>query len=154
MLRNIGSPMAGLIIATGRTDVNFYWNIGMLIIFPISVYFGSKYSLSGTATALSLITILSYLPAWKFLYKKLIDASLKEYMMQLVPNLLFSMITSIIVYSILKSFEYSDILSIIVGFFLFVSIYIVITVIFDREMIAYIYKYFCRGINPKRCSQR
>jgi O-antigen/teichoic acid export membrane protein len=150
MLRSIGNPLGGLVIATGRTDLEFYWNIGMLIIFPVFVYIGSKHSLSGTSIALLLMTILTYLPAWKFLYKKIIGISLREYTMQFIPYLLFSIVPSVITYFILKQLGFIYILNVIIGFFLFTSIYIIIIVIFDKGMFIYSYKLFNEFLKSKK----
>ncbi|GHU72190.1 teichuronic acid biosynthesis protein TuaB [Spirochaetia bacterium] len=148
MLRSTGNPLGGLVIATGRTDIEFYWNVGMLIVTPAFIYLGCRYSLTGAAIVQLLIMVLGYIPGWKFLYNKLIGVSLKEYSLQLVPYLLFSSIIAIIIFLFLKLFVFTAIISIVIGFILFALAYIIIIRFFDKEMFKYIY-YSCLKILKK-----
>ena len=46
VLRAHGSPVGGLIVASGKTELNFYWNIIVSIILPAAIYFGSQFDLA------------------------------------------------------------------------------------------------------------
>jgi O-antigen/teichoic acid export membrane protein len=86
LLRAIGNPIGSLVIATGRTDLEFYWNLITLILMPISVIIGAQFSLEGVAISLTITMLVMLFPSWFFLIKKLLRASFKEYLIALIPN--------------------------------------------------------------------
>lgn len=80
ILRSIGSPVGSLFIATGRTDLDFIWNLILLAIFPIFIIVGSYFGVLYVAGSITFCMILLYIPSWKFLINKLTGATLKEYL--------------------------------------------------------------------------
>ena len=80
IFRAIGNPIGSLVIATGRTDIEFIWNIVLLIFMPIVVYIGSMFGVVQVTIALTAAMILLFLPSWYFLVRKMSGATLKEYM--------------------------------------------------------------------------
>lgn len=85
-LRTLGNPVGSLLIALGRTDIGFKWNVIVLLFIPISVLLGSNFGMEGIAIALSLCMVFLFVPAWKFLIYQLTQTPLKKYMMALLPN--------------------------------------------------------------------
>jgi O-antigen/teichoic acid export membrane protein len=85
-LRSTGNPVGSLVIATGRTDLEFYWNIISLLLMPLSIYIGSFYGKEGVAWALSLFVFFSIYPFFKLLITKMIPVSFSEYIKALIPN--------------------------------------------------------------------
>ena len=77
--RAISNPIGSLVVATGRTDVEFIWNIGLLIFIPIVVYIGSMFGVVQVTIALTAAMILLFLPSWYFLVRKMSGATLREY---------------------------------------------------------------------------
>ncbi|MBC8303662.1 MAG: MOP flippase family protein [Pelagibacterales bacterium] len=82
--RALGNPIGSLVIATGRTDVEFVWNVMLLILMPIAVYVGSMFGIVHVTVALTSTMILLLLPSWYFLVRKLCGATLKEYLNAIV----------------------------------------------------------------------
>ena len=80
LFRAILNPIGSLVVATGRTDIEFVWNIVLLILMPIVVYVGSLFGIVEVTIALTTAMILLFLPSWYFLVRKLCGATLKEYM--------------------------------------------------------------------------
>jgi PST family polysaccharide transporter/teichuronic acid exporter len=93
IFRAIGNPIGSLVVATGRTDIEFIWNIALLILMPIFVYVGSMFGIVEVTIALTLAMILLFLPCWHFLVRKLCGATLKEYIISIV-SLNFSFFTN------------------------------------------------------------
>ena len=87
LFRAIGNPVGSLVIATGRTDLEFYWNVINLIIMPVSVIIGAQYSLEAVAISISIAMIIMLIPNWYFLINKLTNATLKEYLKALIPSI-------------------------------------------------------------------
>ncbi len=88
-LRALGNPVGSLLIALGRTDIGFQWNLMVLFITPIMVYAGSFFGTMGVAISLTICMILLFIPAWRFMIYSVTGISLKEYMNALIPNLQF-----------------------------------------------------------------
>ncbi len=82
--RALGNPVGSLVIATGRTDIEFLWNVVLLLIMPIIVYVGSTFGITHVTIALTLFMILLFLPSWYFLIRKMSGATLREYLNAIV----------------------------------------------------------------------
>ena len=79
VFRSIGNPIGSLVIATGRTDIEFLWNTLLLILMPFAVYFGSLFGIVAVTISLTVTMILLFVPSWYFLVRKMTGATLKEY---------------------------------------------------------------------------
>lgn len=88
MLRAIGNPVGALLLAKGRADMGFYWNFGLFLFIPLSVYLGSFKGLTGIAYALLVLQLISIYPAWLLLIKPLCDADFREYFYQIAKPFL------------------------------------------------------------------
>jgi len=77
--RGIGSPIGSLILAKGRVDIGFYWNLALLIYMPMMIFLGSLWGLEGIAWSLVIAFLILQLPGWYFVTFKLTGASLSEY---------------------------------------------------------------------------
>lgn len=85
-MRSVGSAVGSLVVATGRTDLDFYWNIFVLLIVPLAIYVGAQISIEMVALSLVLTMTLLIIPYWKFLTNKLCGARLSEYLNSYVPR--------------------------------------------------------------------
>lgn len=79
IFRAIGNPIGSLVIATGRTDLEFYWNILNLFIMPLFIYVGAKYGIVEVAYSLVVAASVLFIPSWRLLTYKMTGATLKEY---------------------------------------------------------------------------
>jgi O-antigen/teichoic acid export membrane protein len=84
IFRAIGNPIGSLVVATGRTDLEFYWNILNLFIMPIFIYIASQYGIVEVAFSLVLAAFVLFIPSWRLLTYKMTGATLKEYVMAIV----------------------------------------------------------------------
>jgi lipopolysaccharide exporter len=80
MLRSIGNPIGSLLLARGRIELAFRWNLGWLGIFAAAAYAGGQFGAIGMAIALTAIGIVGQLPNWYFLVRPLCGAGLGEYL--------------------------------------------------------------------------
>lgn len=87
IFRVIGNPIGSLLIATGRTDLDFYWNMFTLIVLPIAILIGAQFSIESVALAITIAMFILLVPSWYFMIFKLTGASLKEYLFSLVPKI-------------------------------------------------------------------
>lgn len=86
MLRAIGNPIGSLVIATGRTDLEFKWNVFTLLILPLFIYIGAQFSIEYVAVAIVLGMLLLYIPNWWYLPRQMIGVSLSDYVKNLMPK--------------------------------------------------------------------
>ncbi len=84
IFRAIGNPVGSLVIATGRTNLEFYWNLVTLFVLPIFIYIGSRMGIEAVAWSLSLAMTLLFYPSWKLLINKMTGASFKEYLWAII----------------------------------------------------------------------
>jgi lipopolysaccharide exporter len=98
LLRSTGNPVGSLLMARGRADLSFKWNIVWLFIMPPTIWWGSQFGVSGMAIAMAALSVLSYWPNWYFLVRPLCGAKLGEYSMQMAVPLVLSIIAGMASY--------------------------------------------------------
>lgn len=84
--RSVGSFLGTLITATGRTDVEFYWNLFVLLVSPIVIFIGAQFSVEKVALSLVISMIILFYPSWKLLVYKNCGASFREYLNSYKPR--------------------------------------------------------------------
>ena len=85
-IRSVASLVGSLVVATGRTDLEFYWNIFVLLVTPLAIFIGAQFSVEMVALSLVIAMVILLIPAWKLLINKLCGASLSEYLNSYVPR--------------------------------------------------------------------
>lgn len=85
-IRSVASPVGSLVVATGRTDLEFYWNVFVLLVSPVAIFIGAQFSVEMVALSLVIVMTILLIPAWKLLINKLCGASLSEYLNSYVPR--------------------------------------------------------------------
>jgi O-antigen/teichoic acid export membrane protein len=98
LVRSTGNPVGTLVLAKGRADLSFYWNLGLFFIIPISIYLGSFQGVFGVAIALVALQVLLSIPNWYFLVNRLSEASFTDYFMQIIKPLIISVVSVTIAY--------------------------------------------------------
>ena len=89
IFRSISNAMGSLIVATGRTDLGFNWNLVTLVVLPTAVILGSQFSIEWVAISITLAMILLFIPSWWFLIRKMIDVKLSTYLYCTIPGISF-----------------------------------------------------------------
>lgn len=84
MFRAIGNPVGSLVIATGKTHLEFLWNMITLLVLPIFIYSGSIMGIEEVAWALTLAMAILFIPSWRLLVYKMTGATFKEYLWAIV----------------------------------------------------------------------
>ncbi len=132
MFRAVGNPVGSLILARGKPDVEFYWNVVMLIYIPIWIFVGSFFGLEGVALSLAVSHIILVFIDWLFLVKPMCNAGFIEYHREIIFPLIISLISGLFMYFPLKIADqilFSSILSLFIGSFL----YLLLSYLFNRE---------------------
>lgn len=79
IVRSTANPIGSLTIATGKTHLEFYWNVALLLLMPIAIYLGSLGGIHVLTGVLSVSMVLLIYPFWRFLISNMIDVSFSEY---------------------------------------------------------------------------
>jgi len=79
IFRIIGGNVGNLVVATGRTDLDFNWNIITFFVTPLFVWIGSQFGIVGVAVMMSVSMVFLYIPSYFYLIKKMVNVSLIEY---------------------------------------------------------------------------
>ncbi len=85
-VRSLLNPVGSLLIATGKTKLDFNWNLLILFLVPLSVFLGTLISVNAVAISLSVLAVLLIVPSWYFLIRKLININLIEYIFSTLPR--------------------------------------------------------------------
>lgn len=89
MLRATGNPIGSLLLAKGRADLGFYWNLGLFFIIPTTIYLGSSWDVTGVALSQLLLMIVLIFPGWLLLVKPLSAISFYDYLKSFLVPLLY-----------------------------------------------------------------
>ena len=114
LLRSTGNPVGSLLMARGRADLSFKWTLVWLIIMSPTILVGSRFGVSGMATAMAALGILGFWPNWYFLVRPLCGAKLGEYSLQMAVPFVLSLVGVMTGYSSIYPLE-GDLLRLIVG---------------------------------------
>ena len=87
LVRSLFNPVGSLVVATGRTDLEFYWNLFTLTLMPGAIFIGSQFSIEGVAWGILIAMILLFVPFWWFLINRMIAIDFATYLSWVIPKL-------------------------------------------------------------------
>jgi lipopolysaccharide exporter len=131
LIRGTGSAVGSLLMATGRADLSFKWNMVWLFAMPPIIWIGSSRGTVGMAMALLAIQVLGYIPNWYFLVRPLCGAKLNEYTAQLGVPFILSLVAGIVGH-LTSSLFTSDLLRLTIGILFGAVVYLVLCWRFNR----------------------
>ncbi len=99
-LKSIGTTVGSILMAKGRPDIEFKWNIFTVIVRSIAVLLGVKYGIEGVAAMVTISGVLLFFIIQR-ITNKLIDLSMYNYFKALYPAINGS-ISLIIILTIYK----------------------------------------------------
>lgn len=98
LFRSVGNPVGSLLLAKGRADLGFKWNLGWCLIQMPGLYIGAKLGgVVGVAIAYSIIVIFGSILNYLILIRNLIGQCLRDYIRSMWPALWISVIMGILV---------------------------------------------------------
>jgi lipopolysaccharide exporter len=90
LIRSTGNPVGGLLMARGRADLSFRWNLAMLAVMPPAIWLGSHHGVTGMGHAMVGMMVLAFWPNWRYQVWPLCKAKFFEYSIQLIVPLLLA----------------------------------------------------------------
>jgi len=101
LLRSTGNPVGSLVLAKGRADLGFKWNLGLTVTQVPVLYIGAKMGGAvGVAAASSLMQVVYCLFTYIILIRTLIGPCLRDYIGSMWPSLWMSGVMALVVLSI------------------------------------------------------
>jgi len=98
LLRSTINPVSSLLLATGRADLGFKWNVALLIIQAPGLYLGAKLGgVTGVALALAILMCIYSVFCYFLLIRKILGSCLPEYIASMWPSLWISAVMAIAV---------------------------------------------------------
>lgn len=135
LIRSIGNPVGALQLALGKASLGFYWNLALLLLIPLFVYFGSYFDLMGVAYSLLFSQIVLYYPSWKYMVYRLVPISFSEYNMAQVNYLVSSLIACLISFGLVSILPFENyLLRFILGGVLSIILYIIFVFATNKRM--------------------
>ena len=134
LFRSVANPVGALLMAKGRVDIGFYWNLGLLFIFPLFIYVGSFNGLNGVACALLLLGILLFIPNWYFQIYNVCKLKIKEYTYIISNVLMISLVSSSISF-LFQYFVDGYLMKLIIFLVSFVTIYLALIKTYNKNIV-------------------
>jgi O-antigen/teichoic acid export membrane protein len=131
LVRSTGSQIGSLLMARGRADLSFKWNIAWLGITPPVIWLGSHYGVAGMAVAMTGLVVAGYWPNWYFLVRPLCGARFGEYALQMLVPLIISIVGGTVGYVCANLFV-GDLPRLMTGMILGGLVYIGLSLWFNR----------------------
>lgn len=91
LFKSLGNPVGAVLLAMGRADIGFYWNLFTMIIISITLVFGVRWGINGVAVSI-LILQLPFFLIIQPIVNRLIDMNMAQYFKSLVTPLVCSLI--------------------------------------------------------------
>ena len=109
-IRSTGNPIGSLIFSRGRTDLGFYWNVGIYLWYIPFLYIGSLHGLVGLSIALIVFQLSLVVPNWYFLIRSLCGASFWEYHKEIIKPTLLVLVVGVILCLIYQPASYVNLI--------------------------------------------
>ncbi|HMQ06366.1 MAG TPA: MOP flippase family protein [Saprospiraceae bacterium] len=77
-LRSLANPLGSLTIATGKTYLEWWWNFGLLFVFPVILWFGSFWGIHGIVISLTFFMFVLLYLHWRWLILRMLPADLYD----------------------------------------------------------------------------
>lgn len=105
LIRSTINPVGSLLMACGRADLSFRWNVALLLVTVPVVWAGSQHGQAGLAVALTALIAATLVPHWYFLVRPLCGATLAEYMRAVLLPLSMSAAAGLLAYASTLAFD-------------------------------------------------
>lgn len=130
LFRCCSNPVGSLLIAVGKANLSFSWNLLLLCMLPPTLWVASKWGINILAAAQAIFAAVLLIPAWYFLIRPNAGIGAWEYASSLFSPLLCSVLAVMLAYISVMAIDVS-IYRLIVAFIVAVPTYIATSAIFN-----------------------
>lgn len=86
LIRAFGNPIGSLVVATGKTKIEFRWNLFVTLLVPTMLLLSSNFGIHIAVFCLLVTRLMLFVPSWRFLVYKLTGIKLVE-LLQTIFNI-------------------------------------------------------------------
>ncbi|MEG0890842.1 MAG: MOP flippase family protein [Bacteroidales bacterium] len=140
MLREYGQPMSMVCIAKGRTDIDMWWNVLMLFIFPAFVTIGALESIKAVSISLLLLNIVMFYPGWYIYARRLLGINFFSYYGSLISTFKLFLLPTLVTLIFVHNVDFSSIWLFISGGLIFSLFVFILFYFFNRNSFQMILK--------------
>ncbi len=131
-IRSIGNPVGAVVLAVGRAQRLFFWNLGLALSVPLLLFFAMTLDATALAVAQATIALTLVIPAWYWLVRPCTGLSLSAYLYAIAKP------TALALVSVLLAFWLCDdinvpLVRLMSGVAVGAVTYIVLTWLWNRE---------------------
>lgn len=140
----IGNPVGSLLLAKGKANWGFYWNLMQLLIIPIVIYLSSFEGIVMIAWSIVILKIIFVIPAWYMLLYPLIRVGFIEYILKIMTPLVITIISFSASYYLVELFV-SPITKVLLGGSVLFILYALLTFLMNRNIFLYSFNLIRKG---------
>ncbi len=149
-VRSTGNPIGSLLLAKGKANLAFYWNLVLLFYVPVGIAFASQRGLLAVSWMLVALSVSLIIPGWYLLVRPLCGAKLGEYSLQIFIPFVLSLVSAISAYLSIYYFE-NGLLRFGVGMLVGGVVYIGLSWRFNRIWVNSMMELVAGRLVAKRC---
>lgn len=106
LLRSFGNPAGSLLFGLGHVRLATKWNVGLLMVIPPAIWFGSHWGAIGMAWAMAGLMLLIFVPGWAILIRPTCGAGLWEYSQQVVVPTCCALLAGLVAWLVASNFSF------------------------------------------------
>lgn len=136
---SIGNPLGALLVATGRTDIGFYWTIYRIIVTMIVLYFASLSPFVIFVFVIFILNFINLFPEILLIYKPLLNISCSQYIKSFSTPLFISLILSPLVF--IHYMRLNSYIGLVIIGILFLLLYVLLSLVYNKKDIILINRF-------------
>ena len=147
IVKTMGNPGGSIVLAKGRADIGFKWNLFVatsnLLLFLIVAKYGVYY----IAWSYTAITVLHFILGYRIIIYQTIKLGYRKFLSSIIKSSLFSACMGIVVHismNYLQKIEINNILTVVLMALIGIFTYGILWIVFEFEYIHYLYKLFTK----------
>lgn len=144
--RSTGNPVGSLLLAKGRADLGFKWNLLLLFLQIPGIFVGGALAgLIGVAIALLVLQIIYFLPSYHLLIKPLLQCTLTQYVQAMTHAFVSSLVMGGALLILINVLDIVGLGTLVLSIFLGIIIYLLTLLLLDSHFFFEIRRTLCAG---------
>ena len=134
LLQTMSNPIGSLLLALGRADLGFRWNLGRLCIQVPALYLAARLGgLEAAALSVLGLQVLYAIAGYRFLVRALLGPCLRSYLHSVLPPLGRAGVMGALVWLAADAIAAPLVVTVLLAVTSGVVIYVGLTIVFDRK---------------------
>jgi lipopolysaccharide exporter len=134
MMRSCANPVGSLLLAVGKANLSFKWNLAMLFVVPPTLWLASNWGIAAMAFAQGSLMAILMVPGWYLLVRPNCGAGGKEYIKSMFCPLIAATLALALAYVAVVSLD-SPPMRLAGAALVAVPAYVALSYVFNREWV-------------------